>query len=83
MNRIQFFDRSSQIAIPLFTLSGILAISLKHPALGLVLNLTAQPFWIYSTWKSYKKAGQIGMFINTIVMTLITVFGVLNYWVFS
>ncbi len=76
------FDKISQIAIPVFTISALIAISLKSPQWGLVLNMIAQPFWLYSTWKAYKKANQIGMFVTTVVMTIIIGFGILNYWLF-
>jgi hypothetical protein len=70
----------AQVAIPVLTIGGQLAIGLKYPAWGLVLCLLAQPFWLYSTWKAYKNAGQIGLLINTILFTLVTLFGVINYW---
>jgi len=56
-------------------------LALKFPQLSLLLNLLAQPFWIYSAWQAFKQAGQIGMLINTIAFTLITAFGIINYWV--
>ncbi|MDD4902716.1 MAG: hypothetical protein PHE24_06300 [Patescibacteria group bacterium] len=74
------FDISAQIFIPFFTIAGYLAISFKLPQWGLILNLAAQPFWIYSTWKAYKNAGQIGILINTVILTMIIAFGVVNYW---
>ncbi len=73
-------DRMSQFAIPVFTVASFLLISLKFPGWGLVANLCAQPFWIYSTWKAYKKAGQVGMFINSLLITIIVSFGVVNYF---
>lgn len=75
-----FFNKLSQIAIPVFTISSLLAISFKYPQWGLILNLIAQPFWLYSTWRAYKSAGQLGMFVNTVIMTLIIGFGIVNYW---
>lgn len=77
------FDIAAQILIPAFTLGGVLAISLKHPALGLLLNLLAQPFWLYSTYIAWRTQGQIGMFINTIAYACITAFGVFNYYLVS
>jgi hypothetical protein len=77
------FDYAAQILIPTLTLSSVLAISLKHPALGLLLNLLAQPFWLYSTYIAWKRQGQIGMFINTIAYACITAFGVINYYLLS
>jgi hypothetical protein len=75
------FDLSAQILIPLLTISGQLVIALKLPAWGLVIVLAAQPFWIYSSWKAYKNADQIGLLINSIIFAAVTIFGVLNYWV--
>ena len=76
------FDLVTQFAIPVFTIGGQVVISLKFPLWGLVLLLLAQPFWLYSSWKSYKQAGQIGMFVNTVLFTGITIFGIVNYWFF-
>ena len=79
----KLFNSFSQVAIPLLTLSGQIFTSMKLPQWGLILLLTAQPFWLYSSWKSYKNAGQVGILINTVVFTLITIFGVVNYWMFN
>jgi hypothetical protein len=81
MKNEKMFNVMSQIAIPVFTIGGQLAIALKFPQWGLLFALVSQPFWLYSSWKSYKKAGQIGIFINTVMFLLVTIFGVLNYWV--
>lgn len=75
-----FFNTISQILIPILTVSGQIAISLKYPQYGLIIALSAQPFWFYSSWKSYKEAGQIGILLNTIIFTLVTLAGVINYW---
>lgn len=79
-NKDDILNLITQFAVPGFTLSAQLAIAFKNPALGLILNMIAQPFWIYSGWKAYKNAGQIGLLINTIAFTLITAVGILNYW---
>lgn len=76
-----FFDNLSQFCIPIFTLSAQVALALKHPELSLVLNLIAQPFWLYSSYQAYRHVGQIGMFLNTIAFGLITVYGIINYFV--
>lgn len=73
-------DIMSQFAIPSLTIGGQIMIALKYPQYGLLLNLIAQPFWLYSTWKSYKKAGQVGIFINTVAFAVVTLLGLLNYW---
>ncbi len=72
-----------QFAIPLFTLGGILLISLKQPGLGLVSNLIAQPFWLYETYWTWKRLGQWGMFFNTVSYSGIVLFGVINYFILT
>ena len=71
-----------QIGLVLFTMLGFLLTSLKFPQYGLVANLISEIFWLYSSYKSWKEADQVGIFITTIVITLILLYGVLNYWVF-
>ena len=69
-----------QIGLILFTSLGFLLTSLKLPQYGLILSLIAQIFWMYSSYKAWKNANQIGMFINTIIITLIVLWGIINYW---
>ena len=73
-------DILTQFALPGFTILAYLLIALKRPEFGMIMSLLAQPFWLYSTWKAYKKLGQIGMFITSIVITIILIVGVVNYW---
>ena len=70
----------TQIAIPTLTIAAQLAIALKFPQWGLLINLLAQPFWLYSSWKAYKEAGQIGILLTTTILIIVIVFGVVNYW---
>lgn len=74
------FDKIAQFALPALTIGATLLISLKHSGWGIVVNLAAQPFWLYSSWKAYKQAGQSGMLITTIVMVLVLIYGVINYF---
>lgn len=73
-------DTISQFAIPTFTLGAQLALSMKYPEWALILNMVAQPFWLYSSWQSYKNAGQVGILITTLAFSLITAIGIVNYW---
>lgn len=82
MKKEKAFDRVAQLAIPILTIGSQIIISFKLPQWGLVVNLLAQPFWLYSTWKSYKRVGQIGMFINTVLLTVVIIIGLINYWLF-
>lgn len=74
-------DVLSQIAIPVFTLTGYFLTSIKHPEWGLLINLLAQPFWLYSSYKAYKEAKQIGLLITAVLLTIIMIVGVVNYWI--
>jgi hypothetical protein len=80
MERKKFINQFAQVAIPVLTIGSQIITSLKFPQYGLIVNLIAQPFWLYSTWKAYKEAGQIGVFINTVIFTAVTAIGVINYW---
>lgn len=71
---------ATQIALPTLTIAAQIATSLKYPQFGLILNLLAQPFWLHSSWKAWKDAKQPGLFVNTVLFSIITLFGILNYW---
>ena len=74
------FNTVTQIAIPVLTVGTQIAIALKYPRWGLVVNLIAQPFLLYSAWKAYKKAGQIGLLITTVLVTVVIILGIINYF---
>ena len=69
-----------QVGLVFFTSLGFLLTALKLPQYGLISNLIGEIFWIYSTYKAWKNANQIGMFINTIIITIVLLAGVINYW---
>ena len=69
-----------QAGLVFFTIGGLILISLKLPAYGLIMNLISQIFWHHASYSAWKNAGQIGIFINTIIFSIITAFGVVNYW---
>ena len=77
---VNYFDKATQILLPFFTIAGFTLTALKQPQWGLISNLIAQMFWIPSSYKAWKQAGQIGIFATTIIITAITLFGVANYW---
>lgn len=79
MEKKSTIDILSQWLIPTLTISGQLAIALKYPLLGLIINLFAQPFWIYSAWRAYKSAKQIGLLINSLIMSVVIIGGIINY----
>ncbi len=67
-------DFVSQSSNPSLLLTG-----LKFPEWGLIASLISEIFWLYSSYKAWKEANQIGIFITTVMVTLIILFGVLNY----
>lgn len=76
----KYFATATQFLLPIFTIGGFALTALKHPDWGLLSNLIAQIFWIPSSYLAWKNAGQIGIFITAIIITAITLFGVINYW---
>ncbi|MDD5489419.1 MAG: hypothetical protein PHP25_01915 [Candidatus Moranbacteria bacterium] len=81
MQKEKIFDQVTQFAIPGLTVAATVVIAMKMPQWGLFLNLASQPFWLYSSWKAYKKAGQIGILITTVIMIIVISFGLVNYWI--
>ncbi len=69
-----------QIGLVGFTMLGFLLISFKLPQYGLIANLIAQVFWIYSSYKAWKEADQFGIFVTTVAITFILLWGIVNYW---
>ena len=82
MNKNNWFDKLTQVMLPTTTILGFTLTAMKKPELGLVFNLISEIFWLYSSYIAWKTAGQIGIFITTIILTMIIGYGVLNYWVF-
>ena len=69
-----------QIGLVVCTGLGFLLTSLKLPHYGVIANLIGQVFWLYSSYRAWREADQIGIFILTICITLILLYGVANYW---
>jgi hypothetical protein len=70
----------AQIGLVVFSVLGYLLTSLKLPEYGLIAVLVSEVFWLYSSYKAWKEANQIGIFIVTVIITVIVLFGVINYW---
>ena len=83
MNKYMTINNVAQFGLVFFTIFGFLLISLKLPEYGLISNLVAQIFWLFSSYKAWKNANQIGMFINTIIITLIVLWEIFNYWILN
>jgi hypothetical protein len=74
------FNNFMQAGLVASTIAGVLLTSLKLPQYGLIVMLISEFFWLYSSYKAWKEAGQVGIFITTIVYTMIVFFGIINYW---
>ena len=72
-----------QIGLVAFTALGFLFTSMKLPHYGVAANLVGQIFWLYSSYRAWREADQIGIFISTVIITLILIYGVTNYWLFG
>ncbi len=82
MKKYLTWNNIAQVCLVVFTSLGFLFTSLKMPEYGLIFNLISQVFWLYAAYKAWKEAKQIGIFINTLIICAIVLFGVLNYWFF-
>lgn len=80
MKKYFTLNTAMQVCLVFFTTLGFLLTGLKLPQYGLISNLIGEIFWLYSSYKAWKKADQIGMFINTVIATIILLAGVVNYW---
>jgi hypothetical protein len=78
----QKIDKLSQVLLPILTVFGFLLVSLKMPQYGLPIQLASQLVWLYSGYQAWKKAGQIGIFVTSLIVTVIVLFGIINYWFF-
>jgi hypothetical protein len=74
------FDAITNICLPVLTIACTALTALKLPQWGLAVNLVAQVFWLYSAYRAWKDANQVGIFITSVVMTVIIAAGVVNYW---
>jgi hypothetical protein len=83
MNEIVSFNAVVQIGLVGFTGLGFLLTSLKQPQYGLIANLVSQMFWLYSSYRAWREADQVGIFITSICITFILAYGVANYWFWS
>ena len=77
------FNMAMQAGLVFFTMLGFLLTAMKLPQYGLLSNLFAQIFWLYSSYKAWKEANQFGIFLNTILILIILLYGVTNYWILS
>jgi len=76
------FHKLTQVLLPILTIVGFMLTSFKRPDLGLIFNLLAQIFWLYASWQAWKNAKQVGIFITSLIITLLLIYGVINYWFF-
>jgi hypothetical protein len=74
------FNAFVQIGLVAFTALGFLLTSLKLPQYGLSANLIGQLFWLYSGYRAWRDAQQLGIFVVSILITIILAGGVINHW---
>ncbi|RJQ34083.1 hypothetical protein C4568_02985 [Candidatus Parcubacteria bacterium] len=75
------FNFFMQAGLLVFTAGGFLLTGMKMPEYGLISNLVAEVFWLYASYRAWKEADQYGIMINTVIITIVVIYGVLNYWV--
>ena len=80
MKKYLTFHYFIQVGLMAFTIAGFLLTALKLPQYGLLCAFISQFFWLYSSYKAWKEANQIGIFLVSIVILLIVSSGIINYW---
>lgn len=73
-------DRAIQVLLPLLTLTGMALNATRHPAAALLFTAAAQPPWLLSSFRAWRHAGQVGMFLTSVAAAVISACGVANYW---
>ena len=80
MSKKPLFNAFMQIGLVGFTMFGFALTAFKLPQYGLISNLISEVFWMYSSYRAWKEADQIGVFITTLCITVIIIGGIINYW---
>lgn len=74
------FNTVAQICLTTFTVLGFVLTSLKLPQYGLIAALISQVFWLYCSYKAWREANQLGIFVTTVFIVITVICGVINYW---
>ncbi|MCL5667205.1 MAG: hypothetical protein M1383_05560 [Patescibacteria group bacterium] len=74
------FNTIAQAGLTAFTVLGFVLTAFKLPQYGLIAALVSQIFWVYSSYKAWREANQIGIFITTIFIIVTIIWGLINYW---
>lgn len=77
---LKLWNMVVQVCLPIFTIASFLLTSMKMPQYGVIAGLISQIFWLYASYKAWRQANQFGIFVNTILATMIFAYGVINYW---
>ncbi len=75
-----WFDKLTQIMLPVLTISGQFMLASKMPREGFIVINMSTFFWMYTAYQSFKKAGQVGILITTIIMAIINLYGFISWW---
>ena len=68
-----------QLMIAVLSLASVALLTSKNKIsrYGYVIGLLSQPFWLYETWS----AGQVGMFVLSVVYTFMWIRGIYNHFI--
>jgi hypothetical protein len=80
MKKYLTWNTFMNVGLVVFTMLGFLLTGMKMPEYGLIANLISEVFWLYSSYRAWKTANQFGIFVTTIMITCVLVYGVINYW---
>jgi uncharacterized membrane protein (UPF0136 family) len=74
------WNTTVQICLPGFTIVGYFLTASKLPQYGLIVGLVSEIFWGYASYRAWK-AGQWGIAVTTVIVTMVFIYGIINYWV--
>ena len=73
------WNTAVQVCLPGFTILGYALVAAKMPQYGVIAGLISQIFWAYASYRAWKE-GQWGIALTTAVLTIVFIYGIINYW---
>ena len=75
----RIWNQVVQVCLPGTTILGFFLTSSKLPQYGVIVGLISEIFWAYASYRALKE-GQWGIAVTTVIVTLIFIYGIINYW---
>ena len=73
-------DRTTQVMLPVFTVSEFALTSARLPAWSMLASLLSLPFWFHNSWSMWRGQRKPGALASTLLSSVFILLGVFNYW---